>query len=244
MHAIVLAAGDGGRLHALTAGLPKPLFKVQRRRLINHVLDALFEAGVLDTTIVIGYRGEEVRAAVESLHPEGMRVRFVWNHAYELGNARSLWAARDAFDARFVLAMSDHLIAPGHVRALTAGAGDRCRLAIECAAPDDPRRDEATLALVRNGRIIDLGKGIGRWNALDTGVFWCTRRVFDVLTPEYRDGEAGAVFARLARAGELDAVDVTGAAWVDVDTPEDAQVAETLLARAHTITPGPRDEVA
>jgi choline kinase len=81
------------------------------------------------------------------------------------------------------------------------------------------------------GRVVDLGKGLADWNAIDTGAFWCTPRVFDVMTPKARDGEVGDVFAALARAGELEAVDVTGARWIDIDTAADLRRAEALLAR-------------
>jgi NDP-sugar pyrophosphorylase family protein len=46
---------------------------------------------------------------------------------------------------------------------------------------------------------------------------------------QLRDGEAGAVFAALARAGQLDAVDVTGSRWIDVDTEDDLRAAEAMM---------------
>ena len=231
MHALILAAGDGGRLHPLTDGVPKPLLKLRGRPIINHVLDGLAACGVGEATIVVGYHGDKIRTALENLHPCGMSLQFVENTAYDLGNAHSIWAARDAMprDEGFVLAMGDHLVEPALTAALIAGVGGRCRLAIDRAAPGDPRAAEATRARVRDGRVVDLGKMLDDWNALDTGAFWCTPRVFDAITPALRDGEAGAVFAALARAGELDAVDVTGRRWIDIDTADDLRAAETLL---------------
>jgi choline kinase len=202
------------------------------RPIINHVLDGLCASGVMDATIVVGYHGDQIRTALDALHPSGITLRFVENAAYDLGNARSIWAARDAMprDGGFVLAMGDHLVEPAVIAVLVSGAGTRCRLAIDRAAPDDPRADEATRARVRDGRIVDLGKDLDDWNALDTGAFWCTPRVFDVMTPDLRDGEAGAVFGSLARADELDAVDVTGRRWIDIDTADDLRAAEAMLA--------------
>ncbi len=238
MRALILAAGDGGRLHPFTDTVPKPLLRVHGRALINHVLDALFAAGVDDATLVAGYRAPQLRIAVEGKHPRGMTIHFVENEEYMLGNARSIWAARATFerDSGFLLAMADHLISPAIPRALIAAAGDRCALAIEYAPRDDARADEATRALVVDGRIIDIGKQIGEWNAFDTGLFWCTRQVFDVMraTPHLHDGEAGDVFATLAHAGELDAVDVTGNRWFDVDTEEDLRAASSQVDAAPT----------
>jgi choline kinase len=231
MHALILAAGDGDRLHPLTDGLPKPLLKVGGRPIIRHVLDGLVDAGVHDAAIVVGYHGAQIRDALEGAQPRGMALRFVENPAYDLGNARSIWAARHSMprDRCFVLAMGDHLVEPALTGALVAGADGRCRLAVDRAAPGDPRADEATRARVRDGRVVDLGKALDEWNALDTGVFWCTPRLFGAITPDLRDGEAGAVFASLARAGELDAVDVTGRRWIDIDTADDLRAAERML---------------
>lgn len=233
MHALILAAGDGERLHPLTDGVPKPLLKLRGRPIINHVLDGLMACGVSEATIAIGYHGDKIRTALENLHPCGMSLQFVENPAYEFGNARSIWAARDAMprEGGFVLAMGDHLVEPALTAALIAGAGGRCRLAIDRAPHDDPRAAEATRARVRDGLVVDLCKTLDDWNALDTGAFWCTPRVFEAITPDLRDGEAGAVFALLARAGELDAVDVTGRRWIDIDTADDLRAAEALLLR-------------
>jgi choline kinase len=232
MHALILAAGDGGRLQPLTDAVPKPLLVLRGRPIIHHVLESLSVAGVTEATIVVGYLGGQIRTALDAAHVYGMTLRFVENDAYELDNARSIWAARDAMprEGGFVLAMGDHLVAPALVAALVDGADRRCRLAVDRAVRDDPRAAEATRALVREERVIDLGKDIDRWNALDTGAFWCTPRVFEAITPELRDGEAGAVFASLARSGELDAVDVTGRRWIDIDTAEDLRAAEAILA--------------
>jgi choline kinase len=229
MQAIVLAAGDGDRLHPRTADRPKSLIALRGRPIIAHVLDALHAGGIDDVTIVLGYEGAQLERAVAEHAPAGMRVRCVHNDAWAAGNARSLWAARDAVAGPFVLTMADHLIEPDIVRALARDGDGRCRLAVEHAAADDPRGEEATRAQVRDGRVLDLGKAIEPWNALDTGAFWCTPRIFESLTPATRDGEVGALFATLARAGELDAVDVTGRRWIDIDTEEDLRRAELLL---------------
>jgi choline kinase len=229
MQAVILAAGNGGRLHPRTRHTPKPLIEVNGTPIIGHVLAALRASGVRDAVIVLGYRGEQVRAALEAGHAGGMRLRFVENASFMLGNARSIWTARDAVDGPFLLMMSDHLVEPAMIRQLADGADGMCRLAVERADRDDVRAAEATLALVQDGLVVDLGKGIGVWNALDTGVFWCIPRVFDVMTPEMRDGEAGAVFAKLARRGELAAVDVTGYLWCDVDTEADLRRASQIF---------------
>ncbi len=159
-----------------------------------------------------------------------MKLRFVSNAAYATGNAGSFWiAAKDLRDG-FLLTMADHLVEPSLLRAVLAGAAERSRLAVDTAPPDDARAPSATLARVIDGRVVELGKGLADWNALDTGVFWCAPGVADAVTPDLRGGELAALFSALARDGQLDAVDVTGMRWIDIDTPDDLREAKAMLA--------------
>jgi choline kinase len=222
---------------------PKPLVSVGGRPIINHVLDRLYAAGVTHATVVAGYRAEKLRSAIDQLHPCGMDVNVVENSGFMLGNARSLWAARRAVDGPFLLCMSDHLIDPEITRSLLAAANGRCMLAVDHVTPDDERASEATRGLVRDGLVMDLGKDIDEWNALDTGAFYCTPVIFDALTRSRRDGELGAVFASLAHRELLDAVDVTGYEWLDIDTPDDLASAHLMIAAGSGRKPEPRDEV-
>lgn len=232
MRAVVLAAGNGSRLHSVTGGGPKPLAPLRGRPIIAHVLDALRDGGVDDVVVVIGYEAPQVEHAVEQVRPAGVRLSFVENPDWWHGNATSLRAAREAAgDDGFVLAMADHLVDPAIVRAVAAGDAARCRLAVDRTDHTDIRGAEATRARVRDGRVVDLGKHIDEWNALDTGLFWCPRRIFEAMPAG--SGEAGEAFAALAHAGELDAVDVSGRMWIDIDTVEDLRRAEELLGARH-----------
>src|SRR5437764_2246546 len=139
LQAVVLAAGDGDRMHPHAGGRPKSLISICGRPIINHVLDGLYAAGVRDTLIVVGYESDELRRALADVSPCGMRVRFVENLEFAAGNARSLWAARGEVHGPFVLAMADHLAAASIARKLASGAGDHCRLAVEFAVQDDVR---------------------------------------------------------------------------------------------------------
>ena len=59
--AVVMAAGMGTRMKS---DLPKVLFPVLDRPMIEYVLDALAEGGVQRVIAVIGYRADDVRAAL------------------------------------------------------------------------------------------------------------------------------------------------------------------------------------
>jgi N-acetyl-alpha-D-muramate 1-phosphate uridylyltransferase len=60
-NAMVLAAGMGTRMHALTEKMPKPLIKVAGKPLIDHVLDRLAAVGVARAVINVHHFAEQMQ---------------------------------------------------------------------------------------------------------------------------------------------------------------------------------------
>lgn len=58
-YGIILAAGEGKRMKSK---LPKVLHRVCGKAMVNHVIDAVLNAGVEDYTVVIGHKAETVKA--------------------------------------------------------------------------------------------------------------------------------------------------------------------------------------
>ena len=71
--AAVLAGGLGTRLRSVVADRPKVLAEVAGRPFLSYLLDQLAAAGVRETILLVGYRGEMVRAAFGDAHA-GMRL--------------------------------------------------------------------------------------------------------------------------------------------------------------------------
>ncbi len=85
--AIVLAAGRGTRMQS---DLPKVLFPVLRRPMIQWVLDAVEGAGISQKLIVVGYREELVRE--ELRHRHGVRFAI---QEQQLGTGHAVQVCRD-----------------------------------------------------------------------------------------------------------------------------------------------------
>ena len=58
--AMVLAAGLGLRMRPLTDRMPKPLVSVAGRPLLDHVLDKLSDAGVVEAIVNVHYLPDQI----------------------------------------------------------------------------------------------------------------------------------------------------------------------------------------
>src|SRR6202050_3786709 len=74
LSAVVLAAGEGTRMHSER---PKPLHLLCGRPMILHVLDAMAELDVRRVVVVVGHRGEWVTKTLVQHAPPTMQIEFV-----------------------------------------------------------------------------------------------------------------------------------------------------------------------
>src|SRR5688572_21689682 len=59
--AVILAAGRGTRLGAITANRPKPMVPVQDTPVLEHILTGLMAEGIREFLLVVGYKGAAIR---------------------------------------------------------------------------------------------------------------------------------------------------------------------------------------
>ena len=87
----ILAGGRGSRLGGDAS---KPLLEWRGRPLVTWAVDAALGSGLAPVLVVVGYRGDEVRAALA-----GLALEVVDNPGWEEGIASSLRVALTALDA-------------------------------------------------------------------------------------------------------------------------------------------------
>ncbi|MEE8721688.1 MAG: phosphocholine cytidylyltransferase family protein [Eggerthellaceae bacterium] len=97
--AVLLASGMGTRMAPITINTPKPLVRVNGRRIISSLLDALAAIGVDDITIVVGYLAEEFDVLLRD-YPQ---VKLVKNDQYATtNNISSAVLASGCFENAYV----------------------------------------------------------------------------------------------------------------------------------------------
>lgn len=236
MKGVILAAGLGHRLLPLTLHCPKPLVPVLDRPLIDYTIEAFARAGFEELGVVLGHDEEMLACYLRESLNHGIAVCCVRNEQYQRGNGTSVYAAR-AFvgNEPFVVSMADHLISTKILSALLARPCDQHILCVDREMRDGPALDDATKVwLDTQGRVRRIGKRLKRWHAVDVGVFLFQPRVFSYIEdlPDRADGRCSitsVVRHMIACGDQLHTCDVSGAFWLDVDTPDDLLCARRTL---------------
>ncbi|HEX3682112.1 MAG TPA: sugar phosphate nucleotidyltransferase [Bryobacteraceae bacterium] len=227
--AVILAAGKGTRMGAITHETPKPMLPILGKPMLEHILERLARAGINRFFLVIGYRHELIEEHFQAWPlPIEFRVQDPVN-----GTGSAARLARDFADTEpFLLTYADILCDPvEYVRCssiLQEHGSAAAALAVK--AVDDPWQGAAVYE--ENGRIREIiekppkGASATRWNSAG---FYAFRPVLfeylDRIRPSARNEYelTSALDLMLEDGLELRISPIAGD-WRDVGRPEDLAV--------------------
>jgi len=235
MKALIIAAGRGERLRPFTEREPKPLLSVLGLRLIERVILSARDAGIRDFVVVVGYLGEKLKRFLGSGSRYGVKIDYVRNNDWKMGNGVSVYKAKNFFRDRFILLMSDHLFDPKILSDLK-----RCKLDMdECILCVDRCMKyvfdvkDATKVRVIYDKVVEIGKDLNEYDGVDMGIFLCSPYIFEVLKESIKKGCYSLTdgIMELARQEKMKAHCIydEDRYWIDVDTLESLKIAEKIL---------------
>lgn len=225
--AMVLAAGFGTRMGALTADRPKPLLPVAGRALIDHALDHLAAAGVERAVVNLHYRGDMIRTHLSPRRAP--RVAFS-EEAEILETGGGVRKALPLLgDAPFFCMNADAIwTGPEPLGPLGAGWDGARMDALLLLVPREKAESHAGLgdfSMDPAGRLI-------RRTAAPSAPYVFTGA--QIIAPgAFADTPEGPfstnlVWSRLIQMGRVHGV-VHEGGWIDVGTPEGLRVADAAL---------------
>ena len=137
--------------------------------------------------------------------------------------------------------MADHIFAFRIARALLQQpfVDDEVILVVDYKVDGVFDLEDAMKVRTQGNHIVDIGKNLGRYDALDTGMFLCSPVLFHKLESAKKNGDCSLSdgMRQLAREQKLKAFDIGDAHWQDVDSPEALAHAEDIFDRAFCENP-------
>ena len=240
--AVVLAAGEGTRLRPLTHNRPKPMLPAANRPILEHVFDALVEAGIEELVVVVGYKRDRVQDHFGPTY-RGVQLSYV-TQTKQLGSGHALRQARTAVDGPLLVMNGDRLVDATTIEAVDAAYADSGDTSIAVLERQDTSRYGAVE--VQDGEITDIVEKpqSDGFRLINGGVYVFDADIFEAIGETTRHaGELALTdtLERLVASDRVRAVEVEGM-WVDATYPWDLlTVAREVLARGRVVESA-RDE--
>ena len=244
-HAVILAAGRGSRLGALTDLSPKCLTMVAGRTLLDWMLNALFQSGIEQVLIVGGYGYESLTTYPSHRVTTILHAR--WSETNMLGTLRAAdsWLASQPC----LIAYSDIAVKAAHLARLRSATDDIVvanntrwqslwaeRFTDVLADAENFVAEDRALRAI-GGRAASMSEIGGQFMGLikTTSNGWT--QLSAVLLNDPALARTGDTTKLLAHALEIDVainvIDCDGG-WVEIDSPSDLQVVERGLVNVET----------
>ncbi|MCF7983773.1 MAG: nucleotidyltransferase family protein [Thiohalocapsa sp.] len=221
MKAMILAAGRGKRMRPLTDHTPKPLLRAAGKSLIEHQIERLRAAGIVDLVINHAHLGEQIEQALGGGNRHGVRIAYSAE-----GHGKALETGGGIHKALPLLGPEPFVVTNGDVwcdfdyRRLRLPPGDLATLVLIDNPPHNPGGDFALEdgRVRREGREMLTFSGIGLYHPeLFAG---CEPGAFP-LAPLLRSAMQRNRVGGIHHDGH----------WLDIGTPERLQALERMLQR-------------
>jgi histidinol-phosphate/aromatic aminotransferase/cobyric acid decarboxylase-like protein/CTP:phosphocholine cytidylyltransferase-like protein len=244
MQAVILAAGMGRRLGALTENQTKCMVKLHGLTLIERSLDALTDAGIARIVLVVGYRAEGVRQLIGDSYAD-VPVTYVDNPDYETtNNIFSLYLAKHELEKDDTLLLeSDLIYEPKILRDLLANPAPN-------VAVVDRHRSwmDGTVVTISDDNVIQQFITKNNIDHAAHHRYYKTVNIYK-FSREYLSGNylpfleayvhsvgSDEYYEQVLRVitmldkQDLAAMPLAGEKWYEIDDPQDYQIAQTLFA--------------
>lgn len=242
MKAVILAAGRGSRLIPLTNIIPKPLLKVKGLSLITNSIRTLYEVGVREIAVIVGFQADRILQETSNLNLPDLKLEHIFCKEWERGNGISLFYSKDFVGKDdFILLMSDHILDKEILeKLLEIEKKEKDFVACIAHVKINPKTQneylkqviEESTKILKNEKneVLRFGKKLKDFNGIDIGAFLCKPKVFDALEELRKEKKEVTVtdcMNRLIEKGNrIIGCNVTGHFWKDVDTLEDINIIE------------------
>lgn len=220
MQAVILCAGRGTRMGALTTEVPKPLLVRNGKTLLERTLD-IVPNEIDEIVLVIGYLGDRIQEAIGESY-RGKRVTYVRQPELN-GTAGALWCARDILHDRFIVLMADDEYDPADVA--TATISPEWTLFVK-EVPNMYRG--GNVIVDSHGAVVRIEEGNdhgGLPGQLNIGLYTLDTRIFDhdMVRASAGSNEYGLPQTMVAASHHLSVPchTVRSKQWVQVTVPED-----------------------
>lgn len=109
MKAVIMAGGKGTRLQSVAKDIPKPMFPILDKPILEYQIESLKKSGITDVTIIVGYLGDAIQEYFGDGKNRGVSIDYIIEKE-PLGTAGALFYLKEKMQDDFVLIFGDLML--------------------------------------------------------------------------------------------------------------------------------------
>lgn len=235
--AIILSAGQGKRLLPLTEDRPKCLIPLGRRTLLGWQVESLYQNGIRQIIVVVGFQANKVEEELKQLARPGLTLNTIFNPFYTVAdNLGSVFMARHEMNEDFLILNGDTIFEP----ALLAKVLQQASTPVTVTIDQKTQYDDDDMKVQLDGlRLLNISKklpldivtgeaiGLHCFRGKGPGIF-VQAVENEMRSPDGLKAFYLSVVAKLAQGGHVAVAPIVGMKWGEVDFPPDVERARSL----------------
>ena len=186
MKAVILAAGEGTRMHPLTYTRPKVMLPIANKPILEHLLIEVKKAGISEFIFIVGYHDEQVRDYFGSGERWGVNIEYC-SQRRQLGTADALKMVAGLAGRNFLVINGDIIVGQQDIGRLT-NKNENTLSIIEVEDAED-----VGVVEVRQGEVVRIYEKAEKppSRMANAGLYLFTSDIFDAIskTPKSLRGE-------------------------------------------------------
>lgn len=243
MKAVIMAAGEGKRMHPLTFTRPKVMVPIAGKPILEHLILELKNAGISDIILIVGYFAEAIREYFGQ--GENLNVDIEYHtQRKQLGTADAIRNLDKLVDSNFFLVNGDAIVRTSDIKRIISGKRNVMGL-IELEDTTDMGVVE-----VKDGQVAKIHEKVKNppSRLVNAGAYLLTPEVFSAIadTPPSPRGEYELTDAlQIMIDKEMPIMAEKIGSWLNISYPWDMLDAnEHLLAKLENKNEGTIEENA
>lgn len=184
MKCVILAAGEGKRMHPLTFTRPKVMLPIANKPLLEWNLTNAIHAGLKNFIFIIGYRSEMVRNYFDNGKKWGVDIQYV-NQGKPLGTAHAIGMVEKFVD-KFIVLSGDTIFGKQDIQNIVKKENSMGLVEVE-------HPDEYGLVKTEGKHVVKIFEKMEKpfSNMINAGIYHFNKSIFDAikLTGKSKRGE-------------------------------------------------------
>ena len=201
MKAVIMAGGKGTRLQSIAKDVPKPMFPVNGKPILQYQIESLRQSGITDVIIMLGHLGECIKEYFKNGKQFGVNICYIQEES-PLGTAGSLYYLKGVIKQDFFLVFGDLMLDVDWNRFASFHKEKGASISLY-AHPNSHPYDSDVLMVDGDDRVLSIApKSVPRdfyyHNLVNAGVYCVNERFLDLIKqPVKTDLEKGLIFERI-----------------------------------------------